>query len=136
LFFTFEKVKTIINFISPQNEKTMKPYLANLINALILVVVGGLAYLEKDAVTALIPVVIGTIFWLYTNKLKEGDKTASHVVVLLTFLLIIGLIMSMRRELQVDDTMGVIRNLIMLSSCTFALVVFIQSFREARMSKV
>jgi Ca2+/Na+ antiporter len=123
------------NIISPQNEKTMKPYLANLINALTLVVVGGLAYLEKNAVTALIPVVAGTIFWLYTNKLKEGDKTASHIVVLLTFLLTLGLAMPLRRELQLDDTMGVIRTLIMLTSCIFALVVFIQSFREARMNR-
>jgi Na+/proline symporter len=113
----------------------MKPYLANLINALTLVVVGGLAYLEKDAVTALIPVILGTIFWLNTNKLKEGDKIATHIVVLLTFLLIIGLIMPLRRELKLDDTMGVIRTLTMMTSCIFALVVFIQSFREARLNK-
>jgi uncharacterized protein YqhQ len=113
----------------------MKPYLANLINALILVVVGGLAYLETDAVTALIPVAMGTIFWLNTNKIKEGDKTISHVVVLLTFLLIIGLLMPLRRELQLDDAMGVIRTLIMISSCVFALLIFIQSFREARMNR-
>jgi hypothetical protein len=113
----------------------MKPYLANLINALTLVVLGGLAYLEKDAVTALIPVIGGTIFWLYTNKIKEGDKTASHIVVLLTFLLTLGLAMPLHRELQLDDTMGVIRTLIMISSCIFALIVFIQSFREARMNR-
>jgi uncharacterized membrane protein (UPF0136 family) len=113
----------------------MKPYLVNLINALILVVVGGLGYLEKNAVTALIPVVFGTIFWLNTNKLKEGDKTASHIVVLLTFLLTLGLIMPLRRELRLDDTMGVIRTLIMLLSCVFTLGVFIQSFREARMNR-
>jgi Ca2+/Na+ antiporter len=122
--------------ISLQNEKTMKPYVANLINALTLVVVGGWAYLDKGATTALIPVIAGTIFWLYTNKIKEGDKTAAHIVVLLTLLVTLGLFMPLRRELRMDDTMGVIRTFMMLCSSVFALVVFIQSFREARKNRV
>jgi hypothetical protein len=110
----------------------MKPYLANLINALTLIVVGGWAYLDKDAPTALIPVFMGAYLWYATDKLKAEDKTIAHIVVLLTFLIIIGLFMPLRRELRLDDTMGVIQTLIMLSSSIFALVIFIRNFMEAR----
>ena len=110
----------------------MKPHFINLVNGITMVVLGGWAYLEKDAPTALIPVFIGAILWLLTDKIKSGDKMAAHIAVGLTALSIIGLLMPLRREANMGDTMGVLRACLMLVSCLFALFAFVKSFVDAR----
>jgi hypothetical protein len=110
----------------------MKPHFINLINALTLVVLGGWAYLSKDAPTALIPVFIGGILWLQTDKIKAGDKTAAHIAVGLTVLAVLGLFMPLRREAAMGDTMGVLRTALMLASSMFAVFAFVKSFMDAR----
>lgn len=110
----------------------MKPHFINLLNAIVLIVLGGWAYFSKDAPTALIPVIIGAILWLQTDKIKAGDKTAAHIAVALTALATIGLIMPLRREALLGDTMGVLRSAMMLTSCVFALVAFVKSFMDVR----
>ena len=110
----------------------MKPHFLNLVNALVLIILGGWGYLEKDSPTALIPVFIGAILWIQTPKMREGDKTASHIVAALTLLVIIGLFMPLRRELHMNDTMGVLRSLTMLGSSILAMSVFVKSFIDAR----
>jgi hypothetical protein len=110
----------------------MKPHFINLLNAIVMVVLGGWAYLDKDAPTALIPVFIGAILWLQTDKIKAGDKTAAHIAVGLTALAAIGLFMPLRREANMGDTMGVLRTASMLVSCLFALTAFVKSFMDAR----
>jgi hypothetical protein len=110
----------------------MKPHFVNLINALTLVVLGGWAYLEKDAPTALIPVFIGAILWMQTDKIKAGDKTAAHIAVGLTVLAVLGLFMPLRREANMGDTMGVLRTALMLTSSMFAVFAFVKSFMDAR----
>jgi uncharacterized membrane protein len=110
----------------------MKPHFVNLINALVLVVLGGWAYLSKDAPTALIPVFIGGILWLQTDKMKAGDKTAAHIAVGLTVLAVLGLFMPLRREAAMGDTMGVLRTATMLLSSIFAVFAFVKNFMDAR----
>jgi surface polysaccharide O-acyltransferase-like enzyme len=110
----------------------MKPHFVNLVNALTMVILGGWAYLEKDAPTALIPVFIGAILWLQTEKIKANDKTAAHIAVALTALAAIGLLMPLRREANMGDTMGVLRSVLMLISCLFALFAFVKTFIDAR----
>jgi uncharacterized membrane protein (UPF0136 family) len=110
----------------------MKPHFLNLINALVLIALGGWGYFEKGSPTALIPVFIGGYLWLQTPKLREQDKTAGHIVAALTFLTILGLFMPFRRELALGDTMGVLRSSTMLFSSILALGSFVQSFMNAR----
>ena len=110
----------------------MKPHFLNLVNALVLIILGGWGYLEKDSPTALIPVFIGAILWIQTPKMREGDKTASHIAAGLTLLIIIGLFMPLRRELHMDDTMGVLRSIVMIGSSLLAMSVFVKSFIDAR----
>ena len=110
----------------------MKPHFINLVNGITMVVLGGWAYLEKDAPTALIPVFIGAILWLVTDKIKSGDKMSAHIAIGLTALSIIGLLMPLRREASMGDTMGVLRACLMLVSCLFALFAFVKSFVDAR----
>ncbi len=110
----------------------MKPHFLNLVNALVLIILGSWAYMEKDSPTALIPVFMGAILWILTPKMREGDKNASHTAAALTLLIIIGLFMPLRRELRLDDTMGVLRSLTMLGSSLLAFSVFVKSFMDAR----
>jgi 4-hydroxybenzoate polyprenyltransferase len=110
----------------------MKPHFVNLINALTLVVLGGWAYMEKDAPTALIPVFIGAILWLQTDKIKAGDKTAAHIAVGLTVLAVLSLFIPLRHEANMGDTMGVLRTALMLMSSMFAVAAFVKSFVDAR----
>ncbi len=110
----------------------MKPHFLNLVNAIVLIVLGAWGYLEKDSPTALIPVFIGAILWIQTPKMREGDKNASHIVAGLTLLVIIGLFSPLRRETHIGDTMGVLRTLTMLGSSIVAMSVFVKSFIDAR----
>jgi hypothetical protein len=110
----------------------MKPHFINLLNALVLIILGGWGYMEKDAPTALIPVFIGGILWLQTDKMKAGDKTAAHIAVGLTVLAVLGLFMPLRHEANMGDTMGVLRSATMLVSSMFAVFAFVKSFMEAR----
>jgi hypothetical protein len=110
----------------------MKPHFVNLLNAFVLIALGGWGYMEKDAPTALIPVFIGGILWLQTDKIKAGDKTAGHIAVGLTVLAVLGMLMPLRREANMGDTMGVLRSASMLLSSVFAVFAFVQSFLEAR----
>jgi hypothetical protein len=114
----------------------MKPHFINLVNAIILVVVGFWAYVEKSAPTALIPVFMGGLLWLQTGKMRNGDKNAAHIAVAITLLTVIGLFMPLRRQMAADDAMGTIRTLMMLSSGFVALYAFIKSFMDARKERM
>ena len=118
--------------VTQLNIRIMKPHFLNLVNALVLVLLGGWGYLEKDSPTALIPVFIGAILWLQTPKMRVGDKNASHIAAALTLLITIGLFMPIRREMNVGDTMGVLRSMTMLGSCLLTLGVFVKYFMDAR----
>jgi hypothetical protein len=114
----------------------MKPHFINLVNAILLIVIGFWGYVEKSAPTALIPVFIGGLLWLQTPKMREGDSKAAHIAVVLTFLGVLGLLMPLRRQLANDDAMGTIRTLMMLSSGIFAMYVYIKSFIDARKARL
>ena len=103
----------------------MKPHFLNLVNALVLVILGGWGYMEKGSPTALIPVFIGAILWILTGKMRDGDKNASHWAAGLTLLVIIGLFSPVRREMALGDTMGLLRSLTMLGSSLLAMAVSI-----------
>lgn len=113
-----------------------KLYQVNLVNAIVLVAMGLWGFLEKSAPTALIAVFVGAILWIYTNKLKDGNKNVAHGLVILTLLMLLGTLMPLRRELKMDDTLGVFRSVTMLLSCAVAMYFFIQSFREARQNRI
>ncbi len=120
------------SFVTQSKFKIMKPHFLNLVNALVLVLLGMWAYMEKGSPTALIPVFIGAILWILTPKMREGDKIASYTAAALTLFIVIGLFMPLRHELHIGDTMGVLRSLIMLGSSLLALSVFVKSFLDAR----
>lgn len=115
----------------------MKPYQSNLLNAVVLIVMGLWGYFSSDAPspTALIPVGFGAIFALATPPFKKENKIVAHIIVLLTFLLIIALIMPLNGAIKRGDTMAIIRVAIMLATSIFALITFIKSFIDARKAR-
>jgi hypothetical protein len=115
----------------------MKPHHANLINAAILMVLGIWGYLASGtpSPTALIPVGFGLVFALATPSLRRGNKAVAHIVVVLTLILAFALIMPLRGALGRDDLVATVRVGVMLAVCVAALVVYVQSFIEARRSR-
>ncbi|MEM7104328.1 MAG: hypothetical protein AAF502_14410 [Bacteroidota bacterium] len=111
----------------------MKPFTANMINGLVLLGLGLWGYLsvENASPTALIAPVSGLIFLLLTPMMKKENKVVAHIVVLLTFLLLIAFIMPLTRQ----EGIGQIRVILMMASCLLALVVFVKSFIDARKAK-
>ena len=114
----------------------MKPYLVNLLNAIVLVVLGSWAYFASDtpSVTALIPVFAGIILIAVTPGLKRGNRIMAHVAVVLTFMILLGLTKPLTGAIQRSDDTGVVRVLIMIFTSLIALISFIRSFIKARRS--
>jgi hypothetical protein len=111
---------------------------ANMINALVLVVMGmwgvqttGLA----NSPTPLIPVVFGIILFLCTGFIRNHHKVVSHVAVVLTLLILVALSMPFYKAIGKGNTMGIIRMGAMMLTSFIALIYFIKSFKEARLSK-
>jgi small-conductance mechanosensitive channel len=116
------------------NYKKMKPYLINLLNALILIILGSWAYFtsENPSVTALIPVFAGGILLAVTPGFKKGNSILAHVAVTLTLLMLLGLLKPLTGAIGRADSLGIIRVLVMMASSVFAMIVFVKSFIDVR----
>lgn len=112
----------------------MKAHTASLINGLVLVVMGlwGALATNFNSPTAFIPVGIGFIILLLNNFMKKEDKVISHIIVVLTLLIALALIMPLKRAIETENTMAMVRVILMVLSCLLAIWYFIQSFRAAR----
>jgi len=115
----------------------MKPHIASLVNAIILILMGSWGYIDSDskAVTALIPVIIGVILLLVNNGVKKENKIISHIAVLLTFVILLGLIMPLMGSIERQNSLAIIRVLLMIISTVWALITFIQSFIAERKAR-
>ncbi len=117
----------------------MKPFQANLLNAIVLIIMGLWGYFDyvsdKPSPTALIPVAFGVLFLLVTPPFKKENKIVAHVVVLLTFLLIIALFMPLLGAIGRNDSAAIFRVGLMMASSVFALIIFIKSFIDARKAR-
>ena len=110
---------------------------ASFINATLLVVLSLWGYLssETPSMTALIPTFFGVALLAMNNGLKKENKIISHVAVILTVLILIGLIKPLQGALGREDTMAIARVGIMLASTVVALFYFVKYFMDARKAK-
>ena len=115
----------------------MKASLSSLLNAVILISMGLWGYFESEskAITALIPVIIGTILLLVNKGVKNENKALAHVAVLLTFLILFGLVKPLLGAFERENTYAVIRVLLMIISSLWAMISFIKSFISARKNR-
>jgi len=112
----------------------MKPYLASIINAIVLVLLGLWGYLgsQDPSLTALIPVAAGVVLLLLNSGLRRESRTVAHIAVVLTFLILLALIKPLAGAIERSDTAAMVRVLLMMASSILALVFFIRSFLDAR----
>lgn len=115
----------------------MKPYLANLINAIVLILLGLWGYFgsETPSLTAFIPVVTGLILLIITPGFKKGNRVIAHIAVVLTLVIFIALIKPLSGAIERLDNAAIIHVVIMMVSSLFALALFIKSFIDARIKK-
>ena len=115
----------------------MKASLSSLLNAVILISMGLWGYFESEskAITALIPVIIGTILLLVNKGVKNENKALAHVAVLLTFLILLGLLKPLLGAFERENTYAIIRVLLMIISSLWAMISFIKSFISARKNR-
>ena len=110
----------------------MKPHKISFVNAMTLISFGLWGYFDGDAeknITALIPVFFGIIILVLNSGLKKNSKVVSHIVVLLTFFILIALIVKpLISQIESGDQLGITRVSLMIFSCLMALIVFIKSF--------
>ena len=115
----------------------MKASTSSLLNAIILISMGLWGYFESEskAITALIPVIIGTILLLVNKGVKNENKALAHVAVLLTFLILFGLVKPLLGAFERENTYAIIRVLLMIISSLWAMISFIKSFISARKNR-
>ena len=109
----------------------MNAHTASLVNAILLISVGGWGYLESGSPTSLIPVVIVTILVLLNKGIKKQNKIVAHIAVLVT-LLGFALVMPLMKAIEDGRSDAILRILIMLSSSVYAMIFFVKSFIQAR----
>ena len=117
----------------------MKAATANLLNAIVLIAAGLYGYFGISAsdgthsLTALIPAAFGILFLAMQKGVANHNKIISHVVVVLTLLL---LVMCIMRFVKVQDWVD--KKYIFLAcviSNAVALIAFIGSFIEVRKNR-
>ena len=114
----------------------MKPHKISFVNAITLISFGLWGYIDVDySPTALIPVIFGIIILILNPGLKRENKVVAHIVVLLTFLILGGLVKPLMSTLESGNTMGITRVSLMMLSTLIALIVFIKSFIANRSKK-
>lgn len=115
----------------------MKPSKANILNSLTLIVFGiwgAYPYILSGtgSITSLIPLFFGLLLLSLNNGMKKENKMISHIVVLVTLLILVALIMPLKGALERSDTMAFIRVGTMVLTSFFAMITFIRSFIQAR----
>ena len=119
----------------------MKAHIASLINAVTLISMGAWGYLESvqpafsKFSTALIPVIIGALLLVFFKGIKKEDKVISHIVVLLTFIMLIGLIKPLTAGISQSAPLKIFRVSLMIFTSLLAIISFVRSFKEARKNK-
>ena len=114
----------------------MKPHKISFANAITLISFGLWGYIDVDySPTALIPVIFGIIILILNPGLKRENKVVAHIVVLLTFLILGGLVKPLMSTLESGNTMGITRVSLMMLSTLMSLIVFVKSFIANRSKK-
>ena len=102
----------------------MVPYKANILASVILLVFGIWGYLDSNSNTALIPVAFGLLFLLATVPFRQGNRIVAHIIVVLTFLLVLALLKPLFGAINDGRTMAIVRIGIMIGACLYALAIY------------
>ena len=115
----------------------MKAHTISLISSVVLIVMSAWGYLSSDSpsLTALIPLFFGVVLLVCYPGIKSENKIIAHVAVLLTLIVLVALFMPLKGAIGRDDSMAVVRIVIMISGTSLSMVAFVKSFIAARKNK-
>ena len=109
----------------------------NLINSIALISMSAWGYIDTSSFTALIPAFFGVILLLLGTMLTNEKlvKLCAHLLVLFTLLILLALIIQVLPGVVERGGVGLIRVILMISTSTIAMIVFIKSFINNRKSR-
>lgn len=119
----------------------MKPYIANIINGVILVFLGllGAKYAMETfpdpSMAIYIMPIIGSLLLIMTPGIKKESETVLHIAIVLTFCSFLMLLFFPLRKCLANSPRNmeqILRVTTMCFSCLLALVVFVKGFLKSR----
>ena len=109
----------------------------NLINSIALISMSAWGYVDTNSFTALIPAIFGIILLLLGTMLTNDKlvKLSAHLVVLFTLLILLALVIQVLPGVLDRGGIGLIRVILMISTSSIAMIVFVKSFIDNRKSR-
>jgi len=109
----------------------------NLINSIALISMSAWGYVDTNSFTALIPAFFGIILLILGTMLTNEKlvKLSAHLVVLFTLLILLALVIQVLPGVYERGGIGLIRVILMISTSTIAMIIFIKSFIDNRKSR-
>jgi uncharacterized membrane protein (UPF0136 family) len=113
----------------------MNAHIANLLNAVVLLAMGFWGYMDKNAPTALIPVVFGVILIVMSQGVKNENKAQAHVAVIVTLVALLGILKPFFGAIGKGDSIALFRTGLMVLTGIVSMVFFIRSFIAAKKAR-
>ena len=109
----------------------------NLINSIALISMSAWGYVDTNSFTALIPAFFGIILLILGAMLTNEKlvKLSAHLVVLFTLLILLALVIQVLPGVYERGGIGLIRVILMISTSSIAMIIFIKSFIDNRKSR-
>ena len=109
----------------------------NLINSIALISMSAWGYIDTNSFTALIPAAFGLILLVLGTMLTNEKliKLSAHLVVLFTLLILLALVIQVLPGVVDRGGIGLIKVILMISTCSIAMIVFVKSFIDNRKSR-
>ena len=94
-------------------------------------------YVDTNSFTALIPAFFGIILLILGTMLTNEKlvKLSAHLVVLFTLLILLALVIQVLPGVLERGGIGLIRVILMISTSSIAMIIFIKSFIDNRKSR-
>ena len=109
----------------------------NLINSIALISMSAWGYVDTNSFTALIPSFFGIILLILGTMLTNEKlvKLSAHLVVLFTLLILLALVVQVLPGVVERGGVGLIRVILMISTSSIAMIIFIKSFIDNRKTR-
>ena len=109
----------------------------NLINSIALISMSAWGYVDTNSFTALIPAFFGILLLILGTMLTNEKlvKLSAHLVVLFTLLILLALVIQVLPGVYERGGIGLIRVILMISTSSIAMIIFIKSFIDNRKSR-
>lgn len=117
---------------------TLNSKTGNIINSSSLILMGIWGFIEVSSPTAFIPSIFGILIficYLLSRKNHKLNIIFSHVAIILTILILAALAGTRLSTSIEEGGWGLVRLIVMIGTCSFSIVIFINSFIQSRKNK-